>query len=396
MKQVRAVMEVARWEFLRYLKPKQQLVGMVITFAIGLGSVGVQRLAQRGDNDPITIAVIGAEALPVDSAAGRLRFVRYAAADEPRLLADFSSGTVAGLLRIRDADNAELLVKRRSQWTADVESALRAARQDIMMQRAGIGPDALAQISAAPALEIEYQQRTNQDPRGARLAATIIISLMLFAVFMGMSYIFTSITGEKQIRVTEQVVSAITPQSWIDGKILGLAGVSIVGVANTVIAVIALLVVLGRFNAVNLPLPATLGDPVTITVVAVFALLGLFFWFAFLGAVAATIDDPQTSTRGSLLMVPLFMTLLAFFIARNPDSGFARVISLLPPTSPSAMPARMMLTNVHPVEVMASLVLLAGGVLVLRTIAGRIFRLGMLMYGKEPTWQELRRWMFAR
>jgi len=395
MTRMRAVLEVARWEFMRYLKPKQQLIGMLITFTIGLGTIGVQKFAARGDSKAVRVAVLGT-ALPLDSVAGRVHFDYYSAGQQAALQQQFAEGEIAGLLRIVDTDRAVLLVRRSYDWTADVQGALSAARQQVMLARAGLGVNDLALIAAPPSLEIEYQRQSNREQRGARMAATIIISLMMFAVFMGMSYVFTSITGEKQIRVTEQVVSAISPQSWIDGKILGLAGVSLVGVLNTTIAGAALVFVMLRGKTVSVRMPETLGDPGTILVIVLFALLGLFFWFAFLGAVAATIDDPQNSTRGSLLFVPLFMTLLAFFISKNPDSGFARTLSLLPPTSPSAMPARMLLTDVHPLEIVASLVLLVAGVLVLRTIAGRIFRLGMLMYGKEPTWQELRRWMFQR
>ena len=71
-------------------------------------------------------------------------------------------------------------------------------------------------------LEISHPDGAPAGGRGERVAIIVVIVLMLMTVFTGMSYIFVSITGEKQIRVTEQVVSAIPAQAWIDGKILGL------------------------------------------------------------------------------------------------------------------------------------------------------------------------------
>ena len=55
------------------------------------------------------------------------------------------------------------------------------------------------------------------------MAAGLLVGLMMLGVFTGIAYQFIVITGEKQLRVTEQVVSAITPQMWIDGKILGIS-----------------------------------------------------------------------------------------------------------------------------------------------------------------------------
>ena len=73
--------------------------------------------------------------------------------------------------------------------------------------------------------------------------------------------------------------------------------------------------------------------------------------------------------------------------------GAAAQLALLPATATSAMPARMLGGDVAPATIALSLALLAAGALLLRIAAGRIFRTAMLMYGKEPTWSEIRRWV---
>jgi ABC-2 type transport system permease protein len=107
------------------------------------------------------------------------------------------------------------------------------------------------------------------------------------------------------------------------------------------------------------------------------------------------IDDPHTSTRGSWLMLPVMASGIAFLALNNPDSGLIRTLALLPPTAPSVMPARMLLTDVPVAEILLAIALLIGAVLVLRIAAARVFRLAMLMYGKEPTWAEVRRWVMS-
>jgi ABC-2 type transport system permease protein len=271
------------------------------------------------------------------------------------------------------------------------------ARQQHMMEQAGVNAQLLGSILTPPELDLTYPERSSGHSRGERVSIVIVVTLMLMAVFIGMSYIFASITGEKQIRVTEQVVSAIPAQAWIDGKILGLIAVSIVGVVGQVLAFAAVYLLLQVFlDAPALPLPSSLGHPGVVALIFLYGVLGLFFWFAFLGAVAATIDDPHTSARGSLLFIPMFASGMAFFVLRDAESGASRAFALLPPTAPSAMPVRLLMTEVGALELALSLGLLVGAIMLLRIAAGRIFRIAMLMYGKEPTWAELRRWSLGK
>ena len=79
-------------------------------------------------------------------------------------------------------------------------------------------------------------------------------------------------------------------------------------------------------------------------------------------------------------------------VLRDPDHIASRVLALFPLTSPSAMPLRVLLSNPGPVEVIVSVALLVGTVWLFRRLAGRIFEIGMLMYGKEPTMREMWRW----
>jgi len=394
----RAAMAVTRWEFQRYIKWKQQIVGMLVTMVIVGAFVILPRLNDGGDDRVRTIAVIGDDVLPVSDVASReYTFVAHARPDEQQLRQQVDDEALDALLIVRSPDDAELVLRRDAGWAGGVHGLVTSARRGQMIASAGLSRDQVENILAPPALEMTYTATGAGEGRGGRLTVIIVISLMLFTVFVGMSYIFGSITGEKQIRVTEQVISAIPPQAWIDGKILGLMLVSIVGVLVQVIAFTAVFLI-GRaaFGGDPMTLPQSLGSPGTILSILLFAVFGLFFWFAFFGAIAATIDDPQHSARGSFLMLPVFATVLAYMVPGSPDSGLSRFLSLFPATSPAAMPARMLSTDVGMIEITVSLLLLAWSIVLLRTAAGRIFRTAMLMYGKEPSWAEMRRWIFQR
>jgi ABC-2 type transport system permease protein len=123
------------------------------------------------------------------------------------------------------------------------------------------------------------------------------------------------------------------------------------------------------------------------------AALGFLFWNTAFAAVAATIDDPNTSARGGLMMLPLLAMVLAFLRIGNPDGALTQFLAVFPVTSPAFLTLRLMLTTVPVWEIILALVLLLAAVALMRRAAGKIFGMGILMYGKEPSWTEMLRWI---
>lgn len=259
------------------------------------------------------------------------------------------------------------------------------------MVEAGVSPDTLAGFFAPAPLMVVTLAPSQAARRGAGLSAGTAVGLMLLGILLGNAYLLAGITGEKQLRVTEQVVAAISPQTWIDGKILGLSALTLVILALYVVPTMVGVSIL-RWLGVDLPaLPAAAGDPFFLAALVAFSSLGFLLWFTFFAAIAATVDDPNNSGRAGWMLFPLLPLGLAFAVMRDPDAPLARVLGLLPPTAPTVMPVRMLLGEVPLLEVLVALVALVGAIALLRRAAGRIFHLGMLMYGKEPTWREILR-----
>jgi ABC-2 type transport system permease protein len=94
-----------------------------------------------------------------------------------------------------------------------------------------------------------------------------------------------------------------------------------------------------------------------------------------------------------MLMLPAIPVGLAVVVFRDPDSLLSHLLAVFPLTSAPALPARMVLSNPGIVEILASLLLLIGAIWLTRRVAGRIFEVGMLLYGKEPSWREIARWV---
>jgi ABC-2 type transport system permease protein len=166
-----------------------------------------------------------------------------------------------------------------------------------------------------------------------------------------------------------------------------------VAIVNTIVAGLLFLVASRAAWGFTIPLPTSVERPGLLLAALALILLGYLFWFAFLTAVAAIMDDPHTSTRNQFLFLPILAMIPAFAAVTDAGATWVRVLALLPPTSAAVMPARMLLTDVPWWEVATAALLLVALGLVVRRAAGKVFRLAMLMYGKEPAWSEVRRWL---
>jgi ABC-2 type transport system permease protein len=372
---------------------------MLVSGAVGFGATRVIRGAEAS---AVTLAVIDGAALGLgadtlvagpspNNATGRAIVLRpHPAADEASLRQAVTAREVDGLLLVRDAGHAVLVARRDPGWRPELERALMAGVLQRRLAATGLEPGALGTLLAPVAITVE--RPAGQGPgRGDRLLTGGVLALSIIGLMTGMGFLFAGITGEKQQRVTEQVVSAIPPQRWIDGKILGLAGVALVNTLVIALAFGSILVVLLVFVR-RAPLTLAFDRPLLVPLLVLLPLLGFLLWFTFLAAVAATIDDPHTSTKGSLLMLPLLPVAIAGLLISRADSTVAQLFGLFPFTAPAVLPVRLLLADVAPWEVPLALLLLAATIWLLRRAAGKIFAVAMLMYGKEPTMREMWRW----
>jgi ABC-2 type transport system permease protein len=391
MNRTRLVLEVARWEFRRFFKLKEQLVSIVIMAVLSVGGFALAWAVGSAFRKDVKVAVLTTEALVVEPPKKTgLHVVPASGRGEAELRAAVERGELDALLVLRTLDAGELFVVKEPTWLPDLSAPLDEARRRLELSRAGLTREQFDAISnAAVAVDVSYVAGGGEVTSSAdKWCAFVLVVLMLGGVFFGSAYIFTGITGEKQLRLTEQIVSIISPQTWIDGKILGfsLMGLAIVGLYSAVI--LAVIVALG-LAGVGVSVADVALSPAHVATFALLALLGFLFWFAFFGAISATVDDPNTSARSALLLLPFFPVSLGFGVLKYPDALASRILSVFPLTSPSVLMARLSLTDVPAWEVAAAVALLAASIWALRLAAGKIFELSILMYGKEPTWAEM-------
>lgn len=392
-------LEVARWEFNRFVKWRQQLIGLTFMLIVGFAAGFIGGAVKKSKSKPVRVAAVGAQALgfalpnspPVvwdSSQVWTEAGVRAAVANE----------TLGGALIVGSATDAELVIRKRAGWTEPLERALNASRQQATMARLVTSPADLALLTTPMRIATSIVQGgVNPVARSTKIAAFAILGFGITILMSGFGTIFVGITGEKTHRVTEQMMAMVRPQTWMDGKIIGLSGAAMVGTV----------LVFGGFYVLGRGLPAALGrSPIafppiasdfgTLALILLVTLLGVAMWFSFMAALAATIDDPNSSTRSILLFVPVLPMGLAILLVDKADSTAAMVLSIVPLTAMAVLPLRLVMTSVAWWEIALSLSALAGAVFVFRTAAGKVFATAMLMHGKEPSLREMLRWARTR
>ncbi len=395
MSHLRQTWLVAGWEFGRYFKWRDQALGLLFFLVLGAITYGAGRLATSGGR-VMTVGVDGIDTATIAALNSGGRLVLVPAPAEPQRTGELRDGSLRGILSRRADGSFVLLVEKDPRYLAELRALVNDLVRRERLSRRGLSAADLEQILVPAQVDVQFTNPgRGRIGRAEQVLAAVSTAMVILAIFTSMAYLLTGITGEKQLRVTETLVSFVSPQAWIDGKIVGIGAYSLVNIANMVVGTV--MVTLAAGFAWGFTLPDAAARPAILVILVVFCGLALALWNSVFAAFAATIDDPNTSARTSIMFAPLvFITAACWAVLRDPDSMVARGLAMFPLTSAAAMPVRAILSDPGPLEIIGSVALLVATIWFTRRAAGRIFEIGMLMYGKEPTLREILRWARAR
>jgi ABC-2 type transport system permease protein len=221
-----------------------------------------------------------------------------------------------------------------------------------------------------------------------------MLTLLYTSLAMWGAAIMNGVLEEKTSRVVEVVVSSISPTRLFVGKLIGVgaAGLTQFLIWGSTLVALALF---GSATAGGGTLPAF--DPGVFAAFLVFFVLGYFFYGALFAALGASVSSQQEATGLTfLVMLPLIMGLALFpVVLANPDGPLAVVLSLVPFFAPLLMFLRISAVTPPWWQIALSLALLMLSVVGAIHGAARIYRVGILMYGKRATFREVVKWVRA-
>ncbi len=327
---------VAKWEFLRFFKLKQQIISYLLMLVI-IGAVVAWSYFVDEGRKQYRIAVPAHFSIENTE---QFQFQRPTIA----LTEQLSQLKTAETWHAVISEEAEGLVVHTlagKKWQQQLEQALQDYfRQQYGLQQ-GLTAAQLAKLSEPITLEMRYlDDNYKGTDRPEKMIAMAVLLLLLIGLSTAFGQLLMSITGEKQQRVTEQLAAIITPQQWIDGKVLGHS-LSAMKAMFTTTLVMLLSFVVSFMVFSDKPIDLSFINWGVLVWLVPFALVGLLLCACFMAAIAASIDDPNTSGKGAVMMVTWLPLLFTYLVIDSPTGIGMTVLSWLPFTSFAAMPVRM-------------------------------------------------------
>src|SRR5919109_430613 len=294
---------------------------------------------------------------------------------------------------------------RNASAEADMDLLRRVVRESIMetrLEMAGVEPEQSAAL-VRTRLEFALERISDGGRRGSATAtvffALIIVVILYMALMLYGQAVLRGVMEEKQTRVAEVVLSSVRPWSLLAGKVIGVGSVGLTQLAVWIASAILLMryrePILARFGADATSFTAPDVSIGMGLVLLLFFVAGYVFYSSLFAAVGAMVDSEQEAQQALMPIILLLVSTFVFFppILSKPTSGLAHTLSWLPFSAPMVMPLRIAVIPVEGWDVAISLISLVAGSYIAVWLAGRIYRTGMLMYGKRPSMSELARWL---
>jgi ABC-2 type transport system permease protein len=312
-----------------------------------------------------------------------------------------SSGQIAGFLEVPPNvfdQNGKITFHTQNLREQSLSARLRIAFNSAVIERRWVKEGINAKRASELMNPIGMAVVSEQDSGKGREAFFLVLGMLVLLYGMIIIYgqlVLRGVVEEKQSRIIEVLLSSIRPFQLMLGKLIGIGLVSLTQVAVWMSAMTALSFVTASAplasNAFKLPLL----EPKLLAAFFVFFVLGYFLFstlFLIVGAMVSAEEDAQQLQMPVVLSVVAPMLLLEQ-VLRQPNSLFATVVSMVPVFSPILMFARIAVEPPPWWQIGLSIALLLLSIWLAVWLAAKIYRIGVLMYGKPPTLPELVKWL---
>jgi ABC-2 type transport system permease protein len=276
---------------------------------------------------------------------------------------------------IRDAFNAAIIWQR--------------------LTNAGINAQAIEALSKNIEVEFINDRGEKESPLG-QWALSFLLGIILYVTILVYGiYVLQGVIEEKQSRIVEVLLSSVKPFQLLLGKVLGIGLVSLTqitvwavsfGIVSALAAAQA--IAFGSFKIPRIPVS-------TLLFFGVYFVLGYFLYatlYALVGAMVSNQEDGQQAQFPITMSIAISMA-FSSFIMTKPDSTASVIVSLIPFFSPILMFMRITVQQPPWWQIALSIALLIGAIFGAVWLAAKIYRVGVLMYGKRPSLPELMKWL---
>ncbi|GIO26722.1 ABC transporter permease [Ornithinibacillus bavariensis] len=406
---MRNSMKVARWEIKRNIKNKSFIIGLFLTPLLILGFGFLGSLFGSEDETQSTTVFINDQLNVLDTITESADQFNL---DWDILPTDLKEDEIKDELE-NNEDTAYIFLTKEAldngvipvYTTDEIDSGfsakvqlLAAPLQQTRIASLNLSEEQLKVISngvvfeetAAEDYQASGEQSVEAEDPLVKLVPGIFAGVILFAIVVTGMMIFQSASLEKKDKIAEIILSSVTPSELMQGKIVGYFVLGIIQVAVLLAFVVPYAVI-----KIDEPVLEYLFVPETLLLVLI-AVLGYLLFAAIFVGIGATMSDMTTSGnfQGLVMMLPFLSFAIIGPVLSDPSGIVAKVASYIPFTSPGVLIMRLTVLEDWPLlEIGIALVVLVLSIFLFMKLAGKIFKVGILMYGKNATPGEIWKWI---
>jgi ABC-2 type transport system permease protein len=411
---MRDIWLIARREYLEQVRGKAFKITTILIPVIFAAVIAISVLAGKysgsgkhfvvAANNPILAEDVRAQLLTDKDADLHVDILAPAAdSDRQKLVDRVTQKQLDGYLWLVQDANGHTAAVYAGRSTGDFTTASRLSdaldRAILEQQLTGHGVAATDAAAFTKGVKIKTRQvrdgkEIDSSTFGTFIAAYVMAFLLTFTVMMYGMNVGRSVIQEKTSRIFEVMLSTVEPTDMLAGKLIGIGAVGLSQLAIWALAA-------GIFSSTAIAASVMSGDLQIhisipeIILFAVYFLLGYALYSTLFAGLAATCESEQELQQyAPLAAVPVWLSFsMITFIMSNPNSFWSVVVSLFPPCAPIAMFLRIA-SQFPPIwQIALSLILLLLSVIFVVWFSSRIYRIGILMYGKRATLPEIFRWL---
>ena len=308
-----------------------------------------------------------------------------------------------------------------------ISSVMRKEIEDQKLMAKGVDPEIVSAVKTNVNLQVmRMDENGNEKETFTKVQFTlgIILSMLvyMFIIFFG-GQVMQGVSEEKTNRIIEVIISSVKPFQLMMGKIIGVSLVALTQFVLWILLTGALYLGFTAFLGISSPEVLSSGTVMSQEITAnevmnnesvqsilqivhsidfgtiimsflIFFILGYLLYATLYAAIGSLVDNNTDAQQFTLpVTVPLMVAIISsFYIVNNPDSSAAVWLSMIPFTSPISMMVRIPF-GVPIWQIVVSVVLLAGTFVLMTWVAAKIYRTGILMYGKKLSYKEIFKWL---
>lgn len=402
------ILNIMKWEFMVRFRSKMFLISLFMPLIFMVFSIIPAMLMDKGGDSEVKVGIVNhAEHIAskfknnignkyqFDDGKPKYWIFDYENFDEAKTA--LQEKTIDAIMvipaGIMDTSKSKYFARSLSNFKV-IDELRNTLSHTVILQRMenqGVAVEMAESISKRVKMDTFEVNKEGKLTEGNELMVLLgpffFVFLLVMAIFINGQLLLRSVIEERTNRMVEILLSTVSARELMTGKILGLGSLGMV----QILFYLSIGVIFGMVKGIEIvrfdELP----------ILFIYFLTGYFFFASIYATLGTLFDNEQDAQQSMIIVSIIAMVPLmgSFYFMSNPTALVTKILSFVPPMTPFMMILRISSDAAEPWEIAATVVLMIVSVWGMMTLAGKIFRTALLMYGKRATLPEIWRWIRA-